>query len=145
VSEAKHTPGPWRWEFNPDANRLALVGGEVRYDLKLLDFVRWGMQGGIARFRDPAFPNLNVMELPNKWAVPEKGREHHAERFNLIDHPDANLIAAAPDLLAACEKAEGFVKYALEFWDWRNFPNLEESAQLLLKQLQEAKAKAGAA
>jgi hypothetical protein len=55
---------------------------------------------------------------------------------------NASLIAAAPDLLAACEKAEAFVKYALEFWDWRNFPNLEESAQLLATQLREAKAKA---
>lgn len=105
MSEAKHTPGPWRWEFNPDTKRLVLVGGKTRYDLKLLDFVRSGMQGGVARFRDPGFPELNVMELPNKWAVPEKGREHHAEWFKLIDHPDANLIAAAPDLLAACEFA----------------------------------------
>jgi hypothetical protein len=57
------------------------------------------------------------------------------------------LMDANADLIAACEKAEGFVKYALEFWDWTRFPNLEESAQLLQTQLREAvaKAKGGAA
>lgn len=37
------------------------------------------------------------------FANPVAGREHHAKWFQDIDHPDARLIAAAPDLLAACE------------------------------------------
>ena len=32
---------------------------------------------------------------------------------------------------AANRQALGFVKYALEFWDWSRFPNLEQSTQEL--------------
>ena len=32
------------------------------------------------------------------------GREHHAKWFKTLNHPDANLIAAAPDLFAALLK-----------------------------------------
>ncbi len=108
MSEAKHTPGPWRWEFNPDQKKLKLCGGVPRYDLTLLDFVRCGMQGGTARFRDPEFPNMNVMELPSKWAVPERGREHHSDWWRLIVHPDARMIAAAPAMYAALESVRSF-------------------------------------
>lgn len=111
MSNATHTPGPWRWEYNPDRKKLALLGGVPRYDLTLLDFVRSGMQGGIARFRDPAFPGMNVMELPGKWAVTQKGRERHADWFKLIDHPDANLIAAAPTLLDALKLARAEIAW----------------------------------
>lgn len=37
----KHTPGPWRWEFNTKHRRLHLVGGCWRYDLTIMDFERW--------------------------------------------------------------------------------------------------------
>lgn len=59
---------------------------------------------------------------------------------------DAALIVTAvnahADLLAACARAEGFVKYALEFWDWSKFPNLQQGTEDLLKRLQAAIAKA---
>jgi hypothetical protein len=31
------------------------------------------------------------------------GRDHHADWFQTIDHPDAHLIAAAPTLFAALD------------------------------------------
>lgn len=73
--------------------------------------------------------------------------DEHGHPFAVCRSPEdavrvAAMLNAHSDLLAACEKAEEFVKYSLEFWDWRNFPNLEESAQLLATQLREAKAKA---
>ena len=41
----------------------------------------------------------------DELAVAVDGREHHADWFADIDHPDARLIAAAPDLLVAAQLA----------------------------------------
>lgn len=89
-----------------------------------------------------------AVQIGGVWDVTNAAGDAR-EEFSVCEYMtegEARFVARAAnahaDLLAACDKAEGFVKYALEFWDWRNFPNLEESAQLLLKQLQEAIAKA---
>lgn len=66
-----------------------------------MDFERWGMSGAVPRFRDNADHGLLTRCL--KWARKVIGREHHASWFKSLDHPDALLIAAAPDLLAALE------------------------------------------
>jgi hypothetical protein len=39
----------------------------------------------------------------DEMTVVEDGREHHKHWFQLLRHPDAQLIEAAPDLLAACQ------------------------------------------
>ena len=98
-----HTPGPWRWELNGKSRTMQLVGGVQRFDLTVLDFVRWGMDSAAARFRTGP-ESMNIMKRADDFAVVAPGREHHAEWFRLIDHPDAALIAAAPDLLAALER-----------------------------------------
>lgn len=54
----------------------------------------------------------------------------------------ARACNAHADLLAACRQAAEYVGYTLEFFDWTRFPNLEESAELLRRQLGEALAKA---
>lgn len=66
--------------------------------------------------RDTAPDGMNLMhklhERPD-WLSPFVGREHHATWCQSVTHPDARLIAAAPDLrelIAAHEaiaKAEG--------------------------------------
>ena len=103
---AAHTPGPWRWEISQKSKILHLVGGRPRFDLTLMDFERWGMGGATVRFRDTAFDGLNLMhklhERPD-WIQPFEGRNHHADWCADVIHPDARLIAAAPDLLEALQ------------------------------------------
>ena len=101
---AKFTPGPWRWEINLNGKSLHLVGGRPQFDLTLMDFERWGMGGATVRFRDLAHDGMNLMhklhERPD-WIHSFEGRKHHAHWCADVIHPDARLIAAAPDLYEA--------------------------------------------
>lgn len=101
---SKHTPGPWRFEFNAEHRRVHLVGGRPRFDLTIMDFCRWGMGGATMLLRDTAHDGMNIMhklhERPD-WIAPQPGREHHKSWHQLLTHPDIRLIEAAPDLLEA--------------------------------------------
>jgi hypothetical protein len=106
----KHTPGPWRWEINRKHKSINLCGGlpAGTFDKTVLGFERYGMNGAA-----PVFHNWTEDGWggkPNRafeLAVEKVGREHHADWFALIDHPNAHLIAAAPDLFEACRCALG--------------------------------------
>lgn len=96
------TPGPWRWEVNFASRCIHLVGGKPQYDMTVMDFVRWGM--GQAQ---PRFVVDGLLHKAEEFARVAPQRSHHKEWFQLLSHPDANLIAAAPDLLAALETFVG--------------------------------------
>lgn len=98
---AGHTAGPWRWELSLALKQVRLCGGVVKYDLKVMDFVRWGMSNAAPRFNLERRENLHLMTRADELSVIVPGREHHADWFRNIDHPDAALIADAPYL--ACE------------------------------------------
>lgn len=102
---ASHTPGPWRFKFNAKHRNVTLVGGQpTKYDLTIMDFCRWGMNGATMLLRDTAHDGMNIMhklhERPD-WIAPQPGREHHKSWHQLLTHPDIRLIEAAPDLLSA--------------------------------------------
>lgn len=101
-----HTPGPWRWEFNLKHRGVQLCGGRPLYDLTVMEFRRWGMNSAIPHVLQPKGPEdkLTLLTSSADFAVIQPGREHHASWFQLVNHPDMNLIEAAPDLLASLRK-----------------------------------------
>lgn len=116
-SETKFTPGPWQWEINMQSQTLHLVGGRPKHDLTIMDFVRWGMGGAVARLRDTAVDGMNIMHrLPgrNDWIAPFPGREHHADWCANVTHPDMQLIAASPTLYEALSALTDWYEWSLE-------------------------------
>lgn len=88
----KHTPGPWQWCGNLK-NRdiyLATVGRGTRL---VMGFARYGMSSA-----QPRFQVAGRMVDASELAVKEV--DYRADIAN-INHPDANLIVAAPDLYEA--------------------------------------------
>ncbi|MEV5054642.1 hypothetical protein MRBLRH13_000223 [Agrobacterium radiobacter] len=113
----KHTPGPWRWEINRKHKSVQLCGGlpAGTFDKTVLGFERYGMSGAA-----PVFHNWTEdgwggsPKKTQDLAVAKVGREHHADWFALIDHPNAHLIAAAPELLEAAKEALRLFRYNVE-------------------------------
>ena len=113
----KHTPGPWRWEFNGKHRQLKLVGGRPKFDLTIMEFCRWGMRGAGVSMRDtaPEADGFNLMYKVHErteWIKSFKGRDHHKDWCAAVDHPDMLLMQAAPELLEALTDA------VIDFDNW---------------------------
>lgn len=105
---SKHTPGPWRWEFNEKHKQLTLVGGVPKYDLTIMGFSRWGMWGAGVDLRETSeghesFNCMYPLKERQDWIQPFPGRDHHAHWCAAVNHPDMVLMQASPDLLEALE------------------------------------------
>jgi hypothetical protein len=94
------TAGPWRWEINPKGRQIQLCGGKPEYDLTVMDFVRWGMNGAQPRVLTKNGRGMELLEKAESFKAVAPKREHHASWFQLLKHPDLDLMAAAPQLLA---------------------------------------------
>lgn len=106
-----HTPGQWSWFGNaPHDIYLATKHSGRTY---VMGFSRWGFKGA-----QPVFCGERVMQDASElitFQVGDRGVKGYAAakadpsvyRYQIdgIDHPDARLIAAAPDLLAAYRTA----------------------------------------
>lgn len=99
------TEGPWRFELNAKHKDVNLVGGRPKFDLTIMDLTRWGMQSANLRFRRTMAPGLQVMDDATRYAQPLRGREHHKDWFQVLNHPDARLIEAAPTMIQALIRA----------------------------------------
>lgn len=137
MSEPRFTPGPWRWEICPKHKSITLSGGVPRYDLSVMQFERWGMQGAQPLFRETDKRGLNITHPVMHWSAACPGREHHEDWFRLLKHPDAQLIEVAPDLYDALQDARQYVVGAYKC----AFPDDAEN-QRVLKTIDTALAKA---
>ena len=106
----QHTPGPWVWRGNAYAQDVylsTLHGGRK----VVMGFSRWGTAGAQPTFRGPNSlryaKDLLKFEVgdPSVTGVAEARENNSVYRLHIadIDHPDARLIQAAPEMLDALE------------------------------------------
>lgn len=102
-----YTAGPWNWFGCTQTGRIYLAT-ENRGRIHVMDFARWGMQGAQPRFAQ-GFEMVPASEFAIYQVGPGKGHSNvkgKLYRYDIaaIDHPDARLIAAAPDLLESLKE-----------------------------------------
>ena len=87
----KHTHGPWYWHIDKKNKEVYLRSSKMY----VMGFCRYAMYGA-----QPIFLNeLRLTQKAENFSAVVPGREHHADWYQTIDHPDARLIAAAPEML----------------------------------------------
>ena len=97
-----YTPGPWRWEVDRSSRRVQICGGRPfgHFDKTVLSFKRWGMSSAapVFWFWEDGRHWSDEPKRAHELAKPFPGREHHADWLADVDHPDARLIALAPQM-----------------------------------------------
>ena len=85
-----YTPGPWQWYGNTEVRRILLVSPPNGIQT-VMDFARYGMHAATPRFQKDGL--MYRAEEMVDYEV------EYRRDITGINHPDARLIAAAPDLL----------------------------------------------
>lgn len=124
MSDTKHTPGPWCWNLNLASKCIELesLGRPAMMRETVLRPRRWGMNSATIDFYDDG-----LLRPASNFATPVEGREHHAHWMMDVTHPDAVLIAAAPELLAACEAALQFAAESDEDMGANHWPEMRDA------------------
>jgi len=94
--DAARTQGDWQWYGNVKQHEVYLSTVD-RGHVFVMDFGRWGMQGGQPRFQVPPTGMRDLIDLGVENGPQMVGS--HRNDFVGIGHPDARYIAAAPRLV----------------------------------------------
>ncbi len=90
MAKLNHTPGPWKWEFLTESIEGFLLVSEIEADFSDGLIVLQPMECDNSLIGTLWFRNLEKNEMQPISKFPNKS------------HPDARLIAAAPELLEGC-------------------------------------------
>ena len=112
ASAPRFTPGPWGWFGNSQSNHIYLATKHSgrRY---VMDFTRWGFRGAQPRFQPDRRGMVDAKDLitfevgdHSVVGIDQAKQDTSVYRYDIrgINHPDAHLIAAAPDLYKALVK-----------------------------------------
>lgn len=104
----RHTPGPWAWF---DSERGPYLATPDRGRLYIMGFARKGMQGAGPRFA--VWDGIESgVERSRLGGIMEDGL--YLQNGDL--HPDARLLEAAPDLLAALQVVLKTIETSEHWW-----------------------------
>ena len=111
------TEGPWRW-YGDTATQSVYLATVDRGRQFVMSFFRWGMRGATPAFRGDGF--METAQHFAQYEVAPDATDRSDPRlyrhdFQGLRHPDARLIAAAPDLAYTVEQqaAQIFAEHAL--------------------------------
>lgn len=107
MSQSNHTPGPWAWFVNAKTKHAYLAtthSGRI----VVMDFARAGLHRAQPRFLVPGPLDGYLSPIFDAHPCIVSPADHNGS-VDVI-HPNARLIAAAPDLLAVCEMVETALK-----------------------------------
>lgn len=97
------TPGPWYWHGVKKHHDIALLTTKNGHQT-VMDFVRWGMNGCAPRLKvDGVLERVEVLAQPRQAHRPDG-------EFYSVNHPDAEFIAASPEMVAKLIAAVRFMQ-----------------------------------